>query len=85
MGRCTCIKYEFFRQTRVLGLICTKRQSQSCDNSAMTLAILFSLKTMELLEDGLHPQSGVTPFPVVINAVSADFGNSHFFQLEQYL
>ena len=40
---------------------------------------------MELLEDGFHPQSGVTPFPVVINAVSADFGNSIFFQLEQYL
>ena len=27
----------------------------------MTLAILFSLKTMESLENGLQPQSGVTP------------------------
>ena len=34
---------------------------------------------------GCTPKSGVTPFPVVINAVSADFGNSIFFQLEQYL
>ena len=29
-----------------LGLVFTKRQRQRCDNSAMTLAILFSLKTM---------------------------------------
>ena len=27
-----------------------KRQSQRCNNSAMKLAILFSLKTMELLQ-----------------------------------
>ena len=30
-------------------------------NAAMTLAILFSLKTMESLENGLQPQSGATP------------------------
>ena len=43
------------------GPFTTKRQSQRCDNSAMTLAILFSLKTMELLENRLRPYSGVTP------------------------
>ena len=30
-------------------------------NTAMTPAILFSLKTMESLENGLKTQSGVTP------------------------
>ena len=39
----------------------TKRQHQCCDNSPMTLAILFSLKTMESLQNGLKPYSGVTP------------------------
>ena len=34
-----------------LGPIYTKRQRQRCDNSAMTLAILFSLKTVESLEN----------------------------------
>ena len=29
-----------------LGSVYTKRQRQSCDNSAMTVAILFSLKTI---------------------------------------
>ena len=43
------------------GPFTTKRQNQRCDNSAMTLAILFSLKTMELLENRLQPHSGVTP------------------------
>ena len=31
------------------------------DNSAMVLAILFSLKRMELLDNGLQPNSGATP------------------------
>ena len=35
-----------------LGPVYTKRQHQRCDNSAMTLAILFSLKTMESLQTG---------------------------------
>ena len=46
---------------RPLGPVYTKRQRQSCDNSTMTLAILFSLKSMETLENGLQPHSGVTP------------------------
>ena len=44
-----------------LGSVYTKHQRQRCNNSAMTLAILFPLKTMDLLENGLQPQSGVTP------------------------
>ena len=36
------------------------RQSQCCDNSVMTLAILFSLKSMETLENGLQPHSGAS-------------------------
>ena len=35
-------------KTHLLGLVHTKRQRQRCDNSAMTLGILFSMKTMEL-------------------------------------
>ena len=36
-----------------LGSIYTKRQRQRCDKFAMMLAILFSLKTMELLQNGV--------------------------------
>ena len=43
-----------------LGPIYTMHQYQHCNNSEMTLAILFSLKTMESLENGLQPNSGVT-------------------------
>ena len=43
------------------GPIYTETQHQYCDNSAMTLVILVSLKTMELLKNGLQPHSGVTP------------------------
>ena len=53
-----CQKYE----TDFLGPVYTKRQRQRCDNSAMTLAILFSLKSVESLENRLQPHSGVTPF-----------------------
>ena len=35
---------------QVLGPVYTKRQRQSCDNSAMILVILFSLKTVESLQ-----------------------------------
>ena len=42
-----------------LGPVYTKRQR--CDDSAMTLAILFSLKRMESLENALQPHSGATP------------------------
>ena len=34
-------------------------QTSTCDNSAITLAILFSLKPVDLLGNGLQPQSGV--------------------------
>ena len=42
------------------GPIYTKRQHQCCDDSATMLATPFSLKTMELLENGLPPQSRAT-------------------------
>ena len=38
---------------RDLGPVYTTRQRQPCDNSAMTLGILFSLKTMESLQNGV--------------------------------
>ena len=43
------------------GLIYTKRQPQCCDNSAMTLAILFSLKTMKLLQNRVVTYCQATP------------------------
>ena len=42
------------------GPIYNKFQRQCCNNSAMILALLFSLKTTALLENGLQPYSGVT-------------------------
>ena len=36
-----------------LGSVYTKRQCQCCDNSVMMLAILFSLKTVESLQNGV--------------------------------
>ena len=44
-----------------LRVIYTNRQRQRCDNSAKTLAILFSSKTTVSPENGLQSQSGVTP------------------------
>ena len=44
-----------------LGTVYTKRQRQCCDNSAITLAILFSLKTVESLENRLQTHFGATP------------------------
>ena len=41
--------------------IYTKRQRQCCDNWAMMLAILFSLKTIESLENGVATHFQVTP------------------------
>ena len=43
-----------------LGPVYTKRQRQRGDNSAMTLAVLFSSKTMESLENGSQLNSGAT-------------------------
>ena len=37
----------------------TKHQRQCCDHSAMILVILLSLKSMEMLENGLQTHSGV--------------------------
>ena len=64
-GRWTCTELQVrivsLVQTVVLsGPVYTKRQCQRCNNSAMTLEILFSLKTMESLKNGLQPQSEVT-------------------------
>ena len=39
----------------------TKRQRQHCNNSAMTLAILFSLKTMGSLQNGVATHFQLTP------------------------
>ena len=44
-----------------LGSIYTKRQRQCCDNAAMMLAILFSLKTMESLQNGVATHFQATP------------------------
>ena len=43
-----------------LGPVYTKHQRQRCDHSAMTLVILFSLKLMETLENGLQTHSGAS-------------------------
>ena len=42
----------------LLGFVYTKRQRQRWHNPAMTLVILFSLKTVESLENGLQTRSG---------------------------
>ena len=36
----------------ILGAVCSERQSQRCNKSAMTVAILFSLKAMQSLHNG---------------------------------
>ena len=46
---------------RPLEPVYTKRQRQRCDNSVMTLAILFSLKTMESSEIGVATYFLATP------------------------
>ena len=43
-----------------LGTVYTKPQCQHCDNSVMTLAILFSLKTMEPLKIGVATHFSAT-------------------------
>ena len=45
------IKIKKLYQKR-LGPVYTKRQHERCSNSAMALAILFSLKTMVSLQNG---------------------------------
>ena len=46
--------------SRQLRPVYTKRQRQRCDHSTMMLAILFSLKSMETLENGLQTHSGAS-------------------------
>ena len=46
------------RQRHYIGIVYTKRQRQRCDNSAMILAILFSLKTVQ---NGVATNFQVTP------------------------
>ena len=58
-SKCLLIPIET-RQPRGLGCIYTKHQRQRYDNSGMMLAILFPLKTMETLENGLQPHSGAS-------------------------
>ena len=55
--------YNRRRSTRVsaLGPVYTKHKHQCCDNCVIMLAILFYLKTMKSLENGLQPQSEATP------------------------
>ena len=47
-------------RTGATGPIYTKCRRQYCNNSAMILALLFSLKSTASLENGLQPYSGVT-------------------------
>ena len=46
---------------KTLGPVYTKCQHQRCDQSVITLASLFLVKTTESLENGLQPYSGVIP------------------------
>ena len=47
---------------RYQGSVYKNSQLQHCDNSTMTVVMLFSLKTMESLENRLQTQSGDTQF-----------------------
>ena len=51
----------FVSYGQYLGPIYPEHQRQCCDNFAMMLVILFSLKTMESLKNGLQSHSGVPP------------------------
>ena len=50
-----CFRTYSLDHNKSLGPIYIKRQRQRCDNSAMMIAVLFSLKTMESLQNGLQP------------------------------
>ena len=62
----TCTLHYFWMVSHIafaqplLGPIYTKRQRQCCNNSEMTLAILFSLKSMESLLNGVATYFQVT-------------------------
>ena len=53
--------YAYVTCEPTLGPIYTKRQCQRCNKSGMTLAILFSLKTIELLKNGVATYFQATP------------------------
>ena len=62
-------------QLESLGVVYYKRQRQLCDNTAISLATLFLLKTLESLENGLQIPSGAIPlFSCVITALSLTLG-----------
>ena len=70
-----------FSVNKPLEPIYTKHQSQCCNNSAMMLVILFSLKTMESLQNGVVTHFRVTPLffnknsiASVLAALSLTFG-----------
>ena len=60
MLRCSVVSAFTLHTTQLLGPIYTKHQCQCCDNSVMTLAILFSLKTIEPLQNGVATHFQVT-------------------------
>ena len=60
-----------FQDPQTLGPVYTKRQLQRCENSAMTLAILFSLKTMELFQIGIETHFQVTPIVFNENRIAS--------------
>ena len=61
----------------MIGLWVGLIQCQCCDNSAMMPAILFSLKSMELLENGLQPYSGATPLFSMRTQLLASWQSCH--------
>ena len=56
-----------FNRYNALGPVYTKRQPQLRINTAMTLATQLPLKTIELLQNGLQPYSGVTLFVSIVS------------------
>ena len=64
--------YRFSRRHVLLGPVYTKHQRQRCHNSAMMLAILFSLNTMESLQNQVATHFQVTPLFSMIASVVAE-------------
>ena len=60
-----------------------KVSAQHCDNSVMMLLILFSLKTMELLENGLQPHFGATSLFSMrtVSLASSEFSQYWYWRL----
>ena len=56
----------------MLGPGYNKCQCQRCENCAMTVAILFSLKTMESLQNGVATHFQVTPsFTMITESIAS--------------